>query len=93
MTPEQLNALITAITALVIALGTLAAALSAIWIQLHQTHTLMNSRMSELLDATKLAGQKTGELDGRDEQLSRGGTATISPTQATAAAGQSSPPR
>jgi hypothetical protein len=59
MTPEQITALVGSITGLVVALG-------AILVQLRQTHKLVNGRMSELLDATKLANQKIGELQGRD---------------------------
>jgi hypothetical protein len=59
MTPEQATALIVAITGLVAALG-------AIFAQQRQTHQLINSRMTQLLQATKLAAQSSGELRGRD---------------------------
>lgn len=65
MTPEQATALIVAITGLVGAIG-------AVFVQLRQTHRLINSRMTELLETTKLASQKTGELDGRDQERARG---------------------
>lgn len=61
MTPEQFTALIVALTGLIAAVG-------AVFAQLRSTHKLMNGRMTELLDATKLASQKTGELRGRDFQ-------------------------
>ncbi len=59
MTPEQAAALIVAITGLVGALG-------AVFVQLRQTHSLINSRMTELVETTKLAAQARGELAGRD---------------------------
>ncbi len=59
MTPEQLVAVIGAITALVAALG-------AVFVQLRQTHALINSRMTELLETTKMAAQAKGELAGRE---------------------------
>ena len=59
MTPEQFTALIVALTGLIAAVG-------AVWAQLRQTHKLMDGRMTELLDTTKLSGQATGELLGRD---------------------------
>ena len=65
------------LTALVVALTGLIGALAAILIQLRQTHALVNSRMTELLDTTKLLSQKTGELDGRDQEFSRGREAPI----------------
>ena len=59
MTPEQATALIIALTGLVGALG-------AVFVQLRQTHRLINSRMTQLIDTTKLAAQKSSELAGRD---------------------------
>ncbi len=59
MTAEQATALIVAVTGLVAALGVIIA-------QLRQTHGLVNSRMSQLLETTQLANQKIGELRGRD---------------------------
>lgn len=59
VTPEQASALIVALTGLVAALG-------VIIVQLRQTHNLVNSRMTQLVDTTKLAAHKDGELAGRD---------------------------
>lgn len=59
MTPEQFVAVLGAITALVVALG-------AIFVQLRQTHTLVNGQAQQLRDMTGLAAQKQGELAGRD---------------------------
>lgn len=59
MSPEQATALIVALTGLVAAMG-------VILVQLRQTHQLINSRMTELVETTKLAAQKSGELAGRD---------------------------
>jgi hypothetical protein len=70
MTPEQFTALIVALTGLIAAVG-------AVWAQLRQTHKLMNGRMTELLDATKLSGQATGELLGRDFRPSSPGAVPI----------------
>ena len=68
MTPEQATALIIAITGLV-------AALSAVWAQLRQTHKLINSRMTELIDTTRLAAQLGGQLEGvANEQARLGAT-------------------
>lgn len=55
-----------AITALVVAITGLIAALGAVFVQLRQTHTLINSRMTQLLDETRSAAQARGELTGRD---------------------------
>lgn len=59
MTPEQATALIVALTGLIGALG-------AIFVQMRQTHKLVNSRMTELVEATRQAAQAHGELVGRD---------------------------
>jgi hypothetical protein len=59
LTAEQATALIVAVTGLVAALG-------AIYAQLRQTHGLINGRMQELVDSTRLAAAKQGEMDGRD---------------------------
>lgn len=64
MTPEQATALIVAVTGLVGALG-------VVFAQLRQTHKLINSRMTELIETTKLASLKTGELEGRDQERAR----------------------
>jgi len=64
VSPEQFTALIVAITGLVTALG-------AIFVQLRQTHKLINSRMTQLVETTKLAAMKGGELAGRDQERAR----------------------
>jgi len=64
VSPEQFTAIIVAITGLVTALG-------AIFVQLRQTHNLINSRMTQLVAETKLAAQKDGELAGRDQERAR----------------------
>lgn len=78
MSPEQFTALIVAVTGLIAAVGVVLA-------QVRQTHNLVNSRMTELLDATKLASQKTGELQGRDQERTR---TLVDPP----AAGRTAPP-
>ena len=88
------------VTALVVAITGLVGALGAIYIQLRQTHSLVNSRMTDLLDTTKLLSQKTGELDGRDQEFSRGreapaaGARTSTPIELprTSTPGTGSPP-
>ena len=64
MTAEQATALIIAATGMIVAV-------TACFAQLRQTHALLDGRMTALLDATKLASQKTGELDGRDQEAAR----------------------
>lgn len=64
MTPEALTALIVAITGLVGALG-------VVYVQVRATHTLVNSRMDELLNTTKLANQSIGELRGQNAERAR----------------------
>jgi hypothetical protein len=59
VTPEQFIAILTA-------LATLIAAVTACLIQLRQTHELTNSRMTQLLAAVTAAAQMQGELAGRD---------------------------
>lgn len=64
MSPEQLTALIIAVTGLIAALG-------AVFAQLRQTHALINSRMTELIDTTKLAAQLGGQLEGVASERAR----------------------
>lgn len=59
MTPEQYAALLTAIAAVIGALGTL------IW-QVRRTHELVNSRMTELLRITKKSALAEGALTERE---------------------------
>lgn len=78
MTPEQATALIIAISGLIGALG-------AVFAQLRQTHGLINSRMTELIDTTKLAAQLGGQQEGMERERARLGR--VSP-----AAEQTEPP-
>ncbi len=71
MTPEQFVAVLGAVTALVVALG-------AIFVQLRQTHTIINSRMTELIETTRQAAQSKGELAGRD--FGAGGPKSAAPS-------------
>jgi len=59
------------LTALIIAVTGLVGALGAVFVQLRQTHSLINSRMTELIETTKLASGKAGELAGRDQERAR----------------------
>lgn len=59
MTPEQLVAVLGAITALAVAIG-------AVIVQLVQLRKQVNGRLSELLERTAAASQSQGELAGRD---------------------------
>ncbi len=78
MSPEQFTALIVALTGLV-------TALSAIFVQLRQTHGLINSRMTQLLAETKLAARLGGQSEGRDQERA-------TPRAVIVAEGQSDPP-
>jgi len=60
-----------AITALLIAAAGLVGALTALFARLREIHILVNSRMAELVETAKLAGQKDGELAGRDYERAR----------------------
>jgi vacuolar-type H+-ATPase subunit B/Vma2 len=64
MTPDQFTAVIIALTGLVTALG-------AIFVQLRQTHSLINSRMTQLVAETKLAGTLAGQIEGREQEATR----------------------
>lgn len=66
MSPEQVIAVLTAVTALVSALGTLAVQLARLRGQIERNHDLLNGRVGELLSAVQLASLKEGELRGRD---------------------------
>lgn len=77
MTPEQATGLIIAVTGLV-------GAITAVFVQLRQTHQLINSRMTELVETTKLAAQKSGELAGRDWRAGAMGTAGSPPEPSAA---------
>ena len=61
MSVEQFIAIMGAVTALVGVLG-------GILVQLRQTHTLINSRMTQLLDVSKTASHAEGVLDERQAQ-------------------------
>jgi len=58
MSPEQLVAVLTAITALIAAVG-------AVYVQVRQTHKLINSRMTELLELTKSSAHAEGVIEGQ----------------------------
>jgi hypothetical protein len=55
MTVEQFVSIMTALTALIAAVG-------AVFIQVRATHVAVNSRMTELLDLTRSAGHAEGAL-------------------------------
>jgi hypothetical protein len=59
VTPEQFSGIIVAVTGLVAAIGLLVT-------QVRGLRKDLNGRMQELLDTSKLAAQKDGELAGRD---------------------------
>lgn len=62
MTTEQLVAVLGAITALVIAVG-------AVMQQLLALRKQIDGRMGEMLELTRLAATREGELQGRDHTL------------------------
>ncbi len=64
MSPEQATALIVAVSGLIGALG-------VVFAQLRQTHGLINSRMTELIDTTKLAAQLGGQQEGVEQERAR----------------------
>ena len=70
MSAEQATALIVAATGMIVAV-------TACFAQLRQTHALLDGRMTALLEQTKLASQKTGELDGRDLEAARSAAVPI----------------
>lgn len=55
MTPEQLVAVLGAITALIVAVG-------AVYVQVLRTHQLVNGRMNELLEATRSSAHAEGVI-------------------------------
>lgn len=59
MSPEQLVAIISAVTALVVALVPL-------FVQIHMLRKDVNGRLTQLVDAASIAAEKRGELSGRD---------------------------
>jgi len=73
------------LTALIVAVTGLIGALGALFVQLRQLHGLVNGRMTQLLEQTKIASASAGELVGRDYQAS-------SETAAPSAEAQTSPP-
>jgi len=66
LTPDQLVAILTAVTALVTALGGLAVQLRSLRATIERNHDLLNGRVGELLTATQMAALREGELRGRD---------------------------
>jgi hypothetical protein len=57
-------AVITAVTALVVALGALTTAIVRLHDSVAKTHTLVNSRMDELLALTRESSRAAGRLEG-----------------------------
>jgi hypothetical protein len=57
MSPEQFVAVLGAVTALVIAV-------SGVFIQVRQTHQLVNSRMTQLVNLTRDSSLAQGKLEG-----------------------------
>jgi hypothetical protein len=74
MTPEQVVAIITALVAL---LG----AVTAVIVQLRNLHTLVNSRMTQLLDLTQTSARAQGQLDATGGISPQ--TDVVSPTDAS----------
>lgn len=66
MTAEQLVAVIGALTALVVAVGTTFVQIRGLRRDVQAQHETMNGRMNELVQVHELAAQKIGELEGRD---------------------------
>ncbi len=64
MTADQFTALIVALTGLV-------GALTGIFVQLRQTHGLINSRMTQLVRETQLAAQLSGQKEGVEHERAR----------------------
>jgi hypothetical protein len=62
---EQFIAILTALTALLVAVG-------GVFAQVRQTHELVNGKMSELVQLTGIAAKKEGELEGRDFERNGG---------------------
>lgn len=52
--------------ALIVAITGLVAAVGVVIVQLRQVHNLVNSKMADLIEQTRLAALKQGELAGRD---------------------------
>jgi hypothetical protein len=74
MTPEQFTAIVVAITGLIAAVG-------AVFVQLRQTHSLLNGRMTQLIEQTKIAATASGEMAGRDFEQSKTAAAPTAETQ------------
>ena len=70
MSVEELTALIVAVTGLV-------GALLAVLGQLRATHKLINSRMSELVEATRAGAHAQGMLDQQDITAAPAGADSI----------------
>jgi hypothetical protein len=58
VTPEQLVAVLGAITALIVAIG-------GLYVQFAQLHRQLNSRMDQLLELTKTSATAEGKLQGQ----------------------------
>jgi hypothetical protein len=65
VTPEQFVAILTALTALLVAVA-------GVLIQVRQTHELVNGKMHELVQLAQVAAKKEGELEGRDYERNGG---------------------
>jgi hypothetical protein len=77
ITPEQVTALIVALTGLVGALG-------VIIVQLRQTHKLVNGQTTAFTQTARFAALKEGELAGRDYERFLQATAAAAPPERTA---------
>lgn len=66
VTPEEAIAILTAVTALVTALGVMARQIVELRGELRRQHDLVNGRLGELLTTAQLAALREGELRGRD---------------------------
>jgi hypothetical protein len=63
VTTEQVIALLVALTGLI-------AALTRLFVQVRQTHQLINSRMDQLLELTRASALAAGRLEGVASQAS-----------------------
>ena len=79
MSPEQLVAILGAVTALVIALG-------AVVRQIAELRKDINGRLSQLVETTRVAATKEGELLGRDHMAAESTSAIARPPSSGAAA-------
>lgn len=59
ITPEQFVAILGSIAAAIVAIG-------GVYVQVHQLHTKVNGRLTELLELTRTAALAKGKLEGPD---------------------------